>query len=168
MLLDVDLTLLRYLRDNIPIESFYLNIEIENQESASHVEKWIRPVATKTCLKELFLSIDLTNASLTLPDDILSGENLTNLRVSVPTRGTHSVWMSTPVIKCVSLQELHLYNVCISEEALHDILSSCSLLVKIELLYSCKEFKTIKAHAEGGLGEEEYCKNVLASLPETC
>ncbi|CAH1421785.1 unnamed protein product [Lactuca virosa] len=51
--------------------------------------------------------------------------------------------MTTPVINCVSLRELQLDGVRISEEALHAILSSCSLLVKIKL-FSCKGFKTIK------------------------
>ncbi|CAI9264582.1 unnamed protein product [Lactuca saligna] len=141
----MDRVLYRYLRDNIPIERFDLMMDVENQESASHAEKWIGPLATKTCLKEFSLSITLNGASFTLPDEILSGENLTKIRVS----GTHGgrVPMTTsqhPVIKCVSLRELHLDCVCISEEALNHILSSCSLLVKIVLLNSCNGFNTIK------------------------
>ncbi|CAI9273782.1 unnamed protein product [Lactuca saligna] len=113
-LVDGDRTLMRYLRDNTPIERFDLMIDIESQESASHVEKWIGAIATKSCLREMSLSIDiaLLRTSLTLPDEILS--------------------------------ELYLNGVRISEEALHDILSSCSLLEKIELLDSCKGFKTFK------------------------
>ncbi|KAI3691214.1 hypothetical protein L2E82_49434 [Cichorium intybus] len=145
-LVDVDRTLTRYLRDNTPIERFVLMIDIENQESASLAEEWIRPVASKTCLKVFFLSISLYGASFTLPDEMFLGENLTKIRVSA-SHGAHSIWMATsplPVIKCVSLRELHLDNVRISEEVLHDILSSCRLLEKIELLDSCEGFETIK------------------------
>ncbi|KAL7612235.1 hypothetical protein Lser_V15G09031 [Lactuca serriola] len=147
-LVDGDRTLIRYLRDNIPIERFDLTIDIESQESASHAEKWIGAIAAKSCLRELSLSIDiaLLRTSLTLPDEILSGENLTKISVSA-SNGIHYVWMTTsyhPVIKCVCLRELYLNGVRISEEALHDILSSCSLLEKIELLDSCKGFKTFK------------------------
>ncbi|CAH1421784.1 unnamed protein product [Lactuca virosa] len=76
-LVDVDRTLIRYLRDNIPIEKFELYIENENQESASHAKKWIRAVVTKTCLKEFSFSIRIHSATFTLPDEILSGKNLT-------------------------------------------------------------------------------------------
>ncbi|XP_023761561.1 uncharacterized protein LOC111909991 isoform X2 [Lactuca sativa] len=151
-LVEVERTLIRYLRDSIPIQLFELVIDIENQELASHAEKWIHSVSTKTCLKKIFLSIFPSSvcALFTLPDEILLGENLTSLRV-LASRGTVSVRMTTshhPVIKCVSLRELHLDGVCISEETLNLILSSCSLLVKIELsnIYSdsCEGFKTIK------------------------
>ncbi|KAL7600047.1 hypothetical protein Lser_V15G22422 [Lactuca serriola] len=138
----MDRVLYRYLRDNIPIEGFDLMMDVKNQESASHAEKWIGPLATKTCLKEFSLSITLNGASFTLLDEILSGESLTKIRVS-----GGPVLMTTsqhPVIKCVSLRELHLDCVRISEEALNHILSSCSLLVKMVLLDSCKGFKTIK------------------------
>ncbi|CAI9262515.1 unnamed protein product [Lactuca saligna] len=46
-LVDVEHTLKSYLDNNIPIESFELSISIENQESASLAEKWIRRVSTK-------------------------------------------------------------------------------------------------------------------------
>ncbi|KAL6501379.1 hypothetical protein OROGR_026512 [Orobanche gracilis] len=52
--------------------------------------------------------------------------------------------VTTRLIKCVSLRELHLDCVRISEEALQDIFSSCTFLVKIKLLRCCNDFKTIK------------------------
>ncbi|CAI9262911.1 unnamed protein product [Lactuca saligna] len=146
-LVDVERALIRYHRDNTPIKRFDLKIDIENQESASQAEKWIKDVATKTCLKEISLSLLFWGASFRLPDEILASENLTKLRVSAPRINSNSVWMTAtnPVIKCVSsLRELHLEGVSISEEALHHILSSCCLLVKIELLHSREGFKTIK------------------------
>ncbi|CAH1438779.1 unnamed protein product [Lactuca virosa] len=120
-LVDGDRTLIRYLRDNIPIERFDLMIDIESQESASHAEKWIGAIAAKSCLRELSLSIDiaLLRTSLTLPDEILSGENLTKIRVSA-SNGIHYVWMTT---------------------SYHPVIN---LLEKIELLDSCKGFKTFK------------------------
>ncbi|XP_042753919.1 putative F-box/LRR-repeat protein At3g28410 isoform X2 [Lactuca sativa] len=146
-LVDVERTLVRYHRDNTPIKKFDLKIDIENQESASQAEKWIGHVATKTCLKEISLSLLLWGASFRLPDEILASENLNKIRVSAPRIHPNSVWMTmtNPVIKCVSsLRELHLEGVSISEEALHHILLSCRLLEKIELLHSCEGFKTIK------------------------
>lgn len=133
----------------IPSERFFLLIDIENQESASLAEKWIGPIATKTCLREFFLSIKLFGASFTLPDDILSGENLnlTKIKVEASMASGYSLWMTTtqrPVINCVSLRKLHLKGVSIGEEVLHDLLSSCTLLEKIALIDSCKGFKTLK------------------------
>ncbi|KAI3519010.1 hypothetical protein L1887_07977 [Cichorium endivia] len=146
-LVDVDRTLIRYLHDNIPIESFDLQIAIENQESASLAEKWIGPVASKTSLKEFSLMVLLMGGSFTLPDEILSGENITKLRVTSPSYDLSMgclTRMKTPVLKCVFLRELHLDRVSISKKALHDILSSCSLLETIELLHCCNGFKSIK------------------------
>ncbi|XP_023750379.1 F-box protein At5g03100 [Lactuca sativa] len=138
----VDRTLVRYLRDNIPVKSIDVIIDIENQESASFAENWIRPMAIRSCLRELSLAIRYSNASLTLPDEILSGENL--IKMSVSSSMIDSVLMAShPVIKCLSLRELNLQDVHISEQVLNDILSTCSLLVKVQL-FSCTGFKTIK------------------------
>ncbi|KAL6502696.1 hypothetical protein OROHE_024349 [Orobanche hederae] len=141
----MDRTLIRYHRDNIPIETFQLVMDIKNQESASHAENWIKSVVTKPCLKELSLSFYLHAPLFTLPDEILSSQNLMKIRVSSKLR-YNPVCMSvtTRLIKCVSLRELHLDCVRISEEALQDILSSCTFLVKIKLLRCCNGFKTIK------------------------
>ncbi|KAL7603367.1 hypothetical protein Lser_V15G17329 [Lactuca serriola] len=68
----IDHTLIRYLHDNIPIQSINLKINIENQDSASLAEKWIRPVASKSSLYELSLTFVVASASFTLPDNILS------------------------------------------------------------------------------------------------
>ncbi|CAH1445896.1 unnamed protein product [Lactuca virosa] len=148
-LVDVDHTLIRYLHDNIPIKRFGLLIDIENQESASHAEKWIGSVVTTkaSCLKELSLSLYLYGAPFTFPDEILSSdENLTKIEVFSPLRRHSVVWMTTTthVINCVSLRELELFGVRIGEEALNHIFSSCSLLETIVLIDSCKGLKTIK------------------------
>ncbi|CAI9284851.1 unnamed protein product [Lactuca saligna] len=145
-LVDVERTLIRYLRDNLQIEKFNLKIDIDNQESASLAEKWIQSVATKSCLKELSLNIRLLGASLRLPDEILSGENLTKIRVSASsTMVIHSDSMKTSHHpKCVSLRELHLHDVLISEEVLHDILSSCNLLEEIHLVRCSGDLNAIR------------------------
>lgn len=142
----IDHTLIRYLYDNIPIQSIHLKINIENQDSASLAEKWTRPVASKSSLHELSLTFVVASASFTLPDNILSGINLTTLRVSSLFSEAHSVYMMSidhPVINCVSLRVLNLQHVHISQEVLDDIFSTCSSLVKIKLLH-CKGFNTIK------------------------
>ncbi|KAL4558650.1 hypothetical protein LXL04_036851 [Taraxacum kok-saghyz] len=146
-LMDMSRTVIRYLRDNIPIEVFTLKIDIENQESASHVaENLIGPMASKPYLKKISLLINLWSGfSFMLPDEIWASENLTKIKVSSDIKWNHSIWMTnTPVINCVSLRKLHLEGVCMSEEVLHDILSSCKLLEKISLIYCCKGFKTIR------------------------
>ncbi|KAI3506263.1 hypothetical protein L1887_28620 [Cichorium endivia] len=144
----IDRTLIRYLRDNIPIQRFDLYIRIENGESGSLEEKWIRSVATKTSLKELSLKIQLLGASFNLPEEILSGENVTKISVSTSRGTTHAVWMRTShlpkVINCVSLRELHLNGVRISQQVLDHILSSCKLLAKIELIFCSRDLNTIK------------------------
>ncbi|KAL4561004.1 hypothetical protein LXL04_033163 [Taraxacum kok-saghyz] len=90
----VDLTMNKYIRDNIPIERFDLDIRIENPESAFVAENWIRFVATKSSLRELTLKIFLIGASFTLPYEILTvAKNLTKLKLS-GSRRRHSVWMN--------------------------------------------------------------------------
>lgn len=141
-LVDMERTLIRYFDNNIPFQRFELDIDIKNQEAASHTEKWIRSVATKTCLKELSLTICPSGASLDLPAEILSGKNLTKIRVSAANSAVRMTTNRHP--ECVSLRELHLSRVRISEELLHAIFSSCSLLKKIELIVCSKDLKTIK------------------------
>ncbi|CAI9263362.1 unnamed protein product [Lactuca saligna] len=113
-------TLIRYLRDNIPIERFDLKIRDHSQQHASLVENWIRCVASRTCLKELSLTINFY--SFNLPEEILSRENLTKISLS---------------------------------ELLDNILSSCRLLVKIELKRSSQDLKTIKVKSLPCLNELE-------------
>ncbi|KAI3511890.1 hypothetical protein L1887_19050 [Cichorium endivia] len=157
----VDRTLNRYLRDNIPIERFELDIHIWNGECASLTEKWIRSVATNT-LKELSLLISLHGASLTLPDEILSvAKNLSKLSVRA-SRGIHSVSMKTPIIiNCVSLQQFLLRGVRISQEVLDGIFSSCSLLENIDFFPFDEDAGrnpiTIKIKNLARLGEIRIC-----------
>ncbi|GJT95088.1 F-box/LRR-repeat protein [Tanacetum coccineum] len=68
----IDSTLVRYHRDNLPIQCFDLVFDIRDQKSASLANKWIFGVASKSALKELFLSIWVEIDSFTLPDDIFS------------------------------------------------------------------------------------------------
>ncbi|CAI9280475.1 unnamed protein product [Lactuca saligna] len=153
----VDRTLVRYLRDDIPVKSIDVIIDIENQESASFAENWIRPMAIKSCLQELSLGIRRSYATLTLPDEILSGKNL--IKMSVSSSMIDSVWMAShPVINCLSLRELKLQDVHISEQVLNDILSTCSLPVKVQL-FSCTGFETIKV-------KNLHCLRELAIVSE--
>ncbi|XP_071728364.1 uncharacterized protein [Rutidosis leptorrhynchoides] len=87
----IDNMLLRYDRDNIPIESFDLHFTFKENESTRLAEKVYSLPAVK------YLQIN------------------------------------TNVIKCVSLRVLELLNVHICEEILHNLLSTCSLLEKINL-----------------------------------
>ncbi|KAL4560797.1 hypothetical protein LXL04_032951 [Taraxacum kok-saghyz] len=122
-----------------------------NRESASLAEKWIKPVAIKSCLKKLSLGfwVGSIQSLITLPPEILSGQNLTDIEIiSSKSRGSqmNPISMTTslhPVIKCVSLRRLRLTNVQISEEVLDEIFSVCKLLVDV-MLSGCKGFRTIK------------------------
>ncbi|GJS29893.1 F-box protein-like protein [Tanacetum coccineum] len=53
----INRTLVRYHKDNIPIEIIDLTINIKNQELAFLAEKWVHFVASKSSLKELYLRI---------------------------------------------------------------------------------------------------------------
>ncbi|CAI9263361.1 unnamed protein product [Lactuca saligna] len=148
----IDNTLIRYLRDNIPIERFDLKLPVENREHSSLAQKWIRSLATKTCLKELSLNFVVYGGLMKLPDEILCGENLTSIRVS------GSRWLRTsdcpPIINCVSLRELYFSGVRISQQILDHILTSCRLLAKIELRNcSSLDLKTIKVKSLPCLNE---------------
>ncbi|KAI3521671.1 hypothetical protein L1887_11143 [Cichorium endivia] len=146
----VNRTMTRYLRDNIPIESIDLLIDLKNQESASLAEKWIRPLGIKCRLKRLSLGIFVgkTASLITLPAEILSGQALTDIDISCSSiigSQMNPVSMTTtyPVINCVSLSRLQLYNVQISEEVLVCIFSICKLLVNVKLS-GCTGFRAIK------------------------
>lgn len=150
-LVDIERTLIRYLRDNIPIQTFDLYVEIDDHESASLAEKCIRStVATKHfTLKELSLSIYPDDGfSINMPNEILSCENLTKMRVSSFTNACFSALSMTshhPVtVNCISLRELDLRCVYISQELLDAILSSCRLLVKVKLAYCSEGLNSIK------------------------
>ncbi|KAL7605226.1 hypothetical protein Lser_V15G17330 [Lactuca serriola] len=166
----IDHTLKKYLHNNIPIERLYLMIDTENQEySSSLAERWITSVATKSCLKQLSILIMVTSASFSLPDDILSGKNLTKLRVTGSFSKIHSLLMTThPVINSVSLRKLHLKHVHISEQVIHEIFSTCKLLVDVELFH-CKGFDTIKIKNLGFLNNlqiDSYERNRILEINE--
>ncbi|GJT59225.1 F-box protein-like protein [Tanacetum coccineum] len=76
----VNRTLLRYLR--VPITSFKLQMTVDDGKSASSLEKWIQQIASKSCITEIHLKIDIYTSSFHLSDALFSGENLkkVNLR----------------------------------------------------------------------------------------
>ncbi|GJT78671.1 F-box protein-like protein [Tanacetum coccineum] len=93
------------------------------------------------CSQGAFLSIWVEIDSFTLPDEIFSSANLHEIKISAminPLCIPHN-----RVILCVSLRVLELKFLYISEDALHNLLSTCSLLEKIYLC-CCEGFKTIK------------------------
>nr|GEX20437.1 hypothetical protein [Tanacetum cinerariifolium] len=142
----IDSTLVRYHRDNLPIQCFNLVFNIRDQNSVSLANKWIFGVASKSALKELFLSIWVGIDSFTLPDEIFSSANLHEIKIAATDVGTvtNPLWIPhNRVILCVSLRVLELKNLYISQDALHNLLSTCSLLEKINLC-CCEGFKTIK------------------------
>ena len=53
----IDHPLIRYNRDNIPIESLDLFLSIKNREYVSLVEKWINSTSSNFCVKEISLRI---------------------------------------------------------------------------------------------------------------
>lgn len=143
-------TLRRYHRDNLPIITCDLHFGIHNQKAAPRAEKMITQVVSKSSLKELYLTIMADDiASFTLPDEIFSSEKLDTLSLkleqpqdchSLPvgheshTTNNYSLYISSnPVIQCVNLRVLELLDVHISEEVLHNLLSTCKLLEKINL-----------------------------------
>ncbi|GKA90106.1 F-box protein-like protein [Tanacetum coccineum] len=78
----IEHTLQRYHRDNISIKSFDLELRIQNQESAFAAEKWIQPIVSKSCLKELSLKIRGLNDSFALPNELFSSEKLSTINVT--------------------------------------------------------------------------------------
>ncbi|XP_023741960.1 FBD-associated F-box protein At5g56370 [Lactuca sativa] len=169
MLVYIDNTLRKYLRDNIPIESFELNIRLGRNEHASLAEQWIRSVATKTCLKELSFTIKFDQVYMNLPDEILSCVNITKIRVWATYVMDHAVRMTSshqsPIIKCVSLRELHLFRVRISQQLLDHILSSCRLLENIKLKSCSQDLKTIKIKSLPCLDKLEIYTNDIRHCP---
>ncbi|GKC89754.1 F-box protein-like protein [Tanacetum coccineum] len=161
-------TLRTYQRENIPIITCALHFGIHNQRSAYRAEKWIKHVTSNTCLKELCLAIVLDITSFTLPDELFSCENLDTLSLkhddtmddllTISKRKSEHLLMkaelfrkknfrisSNPVIACVNLRVLELVDVHISEEVLHNLLSTSKLLEKINLQF-LKGLKKIKVN----------------------
>ncbi|GKB22725.1 F-box protein-like protein [Tanacetum coccineum] len=142
--------------------------ELVNERSAYRAEKWIKHVTSNTCLKELCLAIVLDITSFTLPDELFSCENLDTLSLkhddtmddllTISKRKSEHLLMkaelfrkknfrisSNPVIACVNLRVLELVDVHISEEVLHNLLSTSKLLEKINLQF-LKGLKKIKVN----------------------
>nr|GEV76818.1 hypothetical protein [Tanacetum cinerariifolium] len=142
----IDSTMVRYHRDNLPIQCFNLIFIIRDQNSASLANKWISGVASKSALKELFLCIRVGIDSFTLPDEIFSSANLYEIKIAATEVGTVTNPLRIPhnrVILCASLRVLQFKFLYISQDALHSLFSTCSLLEKINL-FCCEGFKTIK------------------------
>lgn len=149
----IDRTLLRYLNNNMSIECLHLHLDIEKLSLPSPVEIWFQALASVNILKELSLTICGTKLArntnevgwLTIPNAIFSCENLNTIRLRADKLvKLYQVRMDiNPVFKCPFLRILELVNVCISEGALHNLFSSCSLLEKIRIEYS-QNLKNIK------------------------
>ncbi|GJT15614.1 acyl carrier protein 1, chloroplastic-like protein [Tanacetum coccineum] len=76
-------TIRRYHKDNIPIITCDLHFGIRKPKSSTRVEKFIKRVASKSPLKELCLTVVDDVASITLPDEIFSSENLDTLSIKL-------------------------------------------------------------------------------------
>ncbi|GJZ26764.1 putative F-box/LRR-repeat protein isoform X2 [Tanacetum coccineum] len=132
----------RYHRDNIPVMTCDIHFGIRKPKSATLAEKFIKRVASKSSLKELCLRVVDDAASFTLPDEIFSSENSNMLNLKIDF-SLHTVFplknyslhiSSNPLIVCVNLRVLELLDVRVShEEVLHNLLSTCKLLEKINL-----------------------------------
>ncbi|GJS05414.1 F-box/LRR-repeat protein [Tanacetum coccineum] len=81
----IDHTLLRYKRENIPLQSLDLLLSIQNQWSLSLLEVWIPLISSKSsCLKELSLTIRVKNIeAATLPEEIFTGESLNMISIKI-------------------------------------------------------------------------------------
>ncbi|GJT18448.1 F-box protein-like protein [Tanacetum coccineum] len=140
----IDHTLLRYLNQNLSIDCFHLHLHIHNLSFLPYpLDNWFQALTafSYSTLKELSLTMcgvkvyTLDRGWLTLPDAIFSFQNLDIL--SLRADNIHTICQvrvnACPVIKCSFLRVLELIGVCITEEALHNLFSSCSLLEKINL-----------------------------------
>ncbi|XP_071712428.1 F-box/LRR-repeat protein 25-like [Rutidosis leptorrhynchoides] len=125
----IDRTLVRYFRDNMSIESFHLDIEIKNQESAFIVETWIQQLVSKRSLKELHLTIKSDECLFTLSHEIFLSENLKTLRL----RGDRWFVSNLKLVKCVFLRELELMDFEITEDVIDNLTNVFPLLEKINL-----------------------------------
>ncbi|GJY11634.1 acyl carrier protein 1, chloroplastic-like protein [Tanacetum coccineum] len=147
-------TIRRYHRDNIPIITCDIHFGIRKPKSATRAEKFIKRVASKSSLKELCLTVVDDVASVTLPDEIFSSENLNTLSLKLDF-SLHTVFpnnyplhiSSNPLIVCVNLRVLELIDVRIShEEVLPNLLSTCKLLetINLRLPEGMDNLKTLK------------------------
>ncbi|XP_071712296.1 uncharacterized protein [Rutidosis leptorrhynchoides] len=137
----MDRTMSKYVRDNIPIERLDLKLHVRFVNVAY---KWLRTLAAAR-LKELsiviFYDSDTTRRKRKrnlLPGEIFTGKYLHTLCI-IDSR----VRSKLVTINCVSLRVLELIFVKISEEVLHTLFSTCTLLENIKLSY-CSGLKTIK------------------------
>ncbi|XP_071712375.1 F-box/LRR-repeat protein At5g02910-like [Rutidosis leptorrhynchoides] len=166
----INRTLQRYRMDNIPITSFDLHFRILNQKSISFANLWIQTVASRSCLKELYLTLSaLEEESITLPDELFSGENLETISVKADDTlfiVRHSLLISNNiVIKCVNLRVLELIDVMLSDETLVKLFSTCILLEKINLS-KCKGLSIIRVKNLHYLRELEITPRIGNSTSE--
>nr|GEU78211.1 hypothetical protein [Tanacetum cinerariifolium] len=100
----INCTLVRYHKENIPIESIDLTINIKNQELASLAEKWVHFVASKSTLKELYLRIRYWDLSFLLTSEIFSSGNLITASVKHDALKFNPLWITDNPnhVNCVS------------------------------------------------------------------
>ncbi|XP_071740313.1 uncharacterized protein [Rutidosis leptorrhynchoides] len=154
--LKIENTLERYQRLNLPIQSLDIRMDIFSYDTAP-LTRWIQQVTSKSCLKELSLCLNPYINSFSVPKEIFSCENLTMINVINEAYSISSIYSSTititrplwicknNMIKCVSLCVLKLIKVNISEELFNNLLSTCTLLEKIQLCH-CIGLKTVNVN----------------------
>nr|XP_043626173.1 uncharacterized protein LOC122597665 [Erigeron canadensis] len=145
-------TVQTYHNNGVPIQALAFRFHVRDPV---YTEFWFRLVLssqTRSCLKELFLVIrNFTDSGFTFSDDILfSGDKLQTIYLEKPNGCMLINPGVNPVIKCVSLRQLVLKKVNVSEDVFHNLLSACSLL-EIIILELCSGVNTIKVRNLGCL-----------------
>ncbi|GKA88830.1 F-box protein-like protein [Tanacetum coccineum] len=155
---------------SLPSNSGHLNfrnlqLHIHNQESAIAAEKWIQPILSKSCLKELSLKIRGLTYSLTMPNELFSSKNLSTINVTTDKVTCPLRICSNPFIKCVTLRVLDLKYVNVTEEVVHNLLSTCTLLEKIKL-WCCEGLKNVTVKNLRHLRELVIISSVLLEIKD--
>ncbi|KAI3458590.1 hypothetical protein Pfo_015253 [Paulownia fortunei] len=128
----VDQALLDIRSEKAIIPKFRLCMYLIDSEIASHIDDWIG-LATKNCIRELDLEMrdDMPTVWYCLPPTTFAAKSLEVLRLK-------GCKLEKPLFaarrKFSSLREVSLVDVCLDDEALHDIMFGCPSLEDFTLM----------------------------------
>ncbi|GJX42172.1 putative F-box/LRR-repeat protein isoform X2 [Tanacetum coccineum] len=121
----IDRTILRYFRENIPITSFQLKMVIDDGQSYSFVNKWIRQMVSKSSITEIYLKLYIYTYEFHMSDEIFTSENLKKVSLCMYTF-LHSSWKNpiSPITGSMSsVRELNL-NLMVIDKTFPKLLES--------------------------------------------
>ncbi|KAF3948684.1 hypothetical protein CMV_025348 [Castanea mollissima] len=132
----VDNSLKSHLERKLSIQKLVLHITRYDFELATHMEQWIN-IAIENNMKELDLHVVKKSKRYKLPPTIFASKTITGLRL-------HGCMLKSHCdIKLPKLQKLYLHKVCVDQQIIDNLISSCPLIEDLRFIH-CTGLKVLR------------------------